>query len=357
MQLAVALDSATRGLRGPDIPSDRRLAPGSLVYYRYGGFTDVTVTRDGGRPLPAIAAPDGALIPDLRETGNYAPPWAADPFVAAEVAAPLPDFNPILAARYLIVQTIAGSARGTVARGIDLHRRQSCILKRAARDAQMDGNGRDARDRMQHGANILRRFEYDARFPKVIDLFPYHDDLILVLSDITGVTLAHYVQWRLADDDPLTGLEIHNLAEQLAFLLATIHTQGIVHCDLKPTNLIRTVDGALSLIDFDGAYDIAGTTPPEYIGTIGYMSPAQQARATPTFSDDLYSFGAVCAFLATGKEPPSRADHAASAQTYLREALEHMPKLAELITRCLDPNSLGRFASASELIEALDALH
>src|SRR5439155_12433920 len=109
-------------------PSDRCLTPGSLVYYRYGSFADVTLTQPDGITLPAIVDPEGTLVPDRREPGNYAPAWATDPFVTARVAVLQPERSPILADRYLIVQTIAGSARGTVARGIDLHSRQACIL-------------------------------------------------------------------------------------------------------------------------------------------------------------------------------------------------------------------------------------
>lgn len=356
VRLAVALDTVTRGLRGPDVPSDRRLAPGSLVYYRYGGFTDLTVTHHDGTALPAIAAPNGRLIPDLREPGNYAPPWATDPFVAAGVAVPLPELSPILAGRYLIVETIAGSARGTVARGIDLNGPQTCILKRAARDAQMDVCGRDARDRLQHGVEILDRFRSDARFPTMIDLFPYNDDLILVLNDLPGRTLARYMKQRLADRNPLAEPEILDLARQLAMLLMTIHDNGIVHCDLKPTNLIISADGNLSLIDFDAAYDTRGAATPEHIGTIGYMSPQQSAGVTPMFSDDLYSFGAVCSFLATGENPPSQLDHMLSTETFLHEVHGLTLKLADLIVRCLNPDPSGRFDSASELIEVLDAL-
>lgn len=58
IRLAVALDQATRGLRGPAIPTDRPLTPGSLIYYRYGGFADRNLQTHAGQLLPAIVAPD-----------------------------------------------------------------------------------------------------------------------------------------------------------------------------------------------------------------------------------------------------------------------------------------------------------
>src|SRR5919202_1673122 len=66
VRLAVALDEATRGLRGPAIPSDRPLTPGSLVHYRYGGFGTKLIQAPSGEIQPAITAPNGELVPDRR---------------------------------------------------------------------------------------------------------------------------------------------------------------------------------------------------------------------------------------------------------------------------------------------------
>ena len=70
VRLAVALDRATAGLRGPAIPSDRPLRPGSLVFYRYGAFSYRWVQSNRGQMLPALQAPDGTLVPDTRSAGR-----------------------------------------------------------------------------------------------------------------------------------------------------------------------------------------------------------------------------------------------------------------------------------------------
>ena len=73
VRLAVALGEATRGLGGPTIPSDLSLAPGSLVHYRYGGFNTPLIQTPLGEVLPALATPDGKLVPD-RRLPSYAAP-------------------------------------------------------------------------------------------------------------------------------------------------------------------------------------------------------------------------------------------------------------------------------------------
>src|SRR6185437_11429706 len=75
VQLAVALDDATRGLRGPAVPSDRALRPDSLVHYRFGGFTPRSMQTPLGEVVSVLVAPDGTLEPDRREPFYQAPPW------------------------------------------------------------------------------------------------------------------------------------------------------------------------------------------------------------------------------------------------------------------------------------------
>ncbi|HEY0734647.1 MAG TPA: hypothetical protein VGD69_07050, partial [Herpetosiphonaceae bacterium] len=116
LRLARVLHAATRGLAGPAIPSDRPLAAGSLVHYRYGSFDARLVQMPGGAIEWALAQPDGTLRPDVRAVGCYRPEWAVDPFIAAGVAdAPEPP-EALIGGRYLVIETLAQSARGTVAR-------------------------------------------------------------------------------------------------------------------------------------------------------------------------------------------------------------------------------------------------
>lgn len=79
VQLAVKLHESTRGMAGPRIPSDRPLAPGSLVHYRYGGFVDQTVVTPEGELVPVIHEPSGRPVPDRRKPWFQPPPWLLDP--------------------------------------------------------------------------------------------------------------------------------------------------------------------------------------------------------------------------------------------------------------------------------------
>lgn len=357
VRLAIALDAATRGLRGPAIPSDRPLASGSLVYYRYGGFDWQQLRTIDGASVPAITAPDGTLMPDRREPGLYAPPWAIDPFVAAGVAAPLPALSPLLNSRFLIVTTISSSARGTVARGLDIQTRQRCILKRAAHDTVLDASGADARDYLRRGADLLHLLRADPRFPAVFDLFSHGDDLILSMEDIPGITLAQHVLACKAAGHSISIEQLGQWARELTQLLAVIHMHNHVYGDLAPTNVIVTPDRRVRLIDFDAVYDQRSVTMPSSLGTPGYMSPQYEAGQRPAISDDVYALGSLLLFMATAASPTPATLEQANVQAAPEPALVAHPMLSEIIAACRDVAPQRRFRSMGALDDALAALH
>src|SRR5262249_60944385 len=73
---AGGLARATGGRPGPEILSDRRYRPGSVVHYRYGGFTDRAVLADDGCYRRVLVGPDGEVVEDRREAWFAPPSWA-----------------------------------------------------------------------------------------------------------------------------------------------------------------------------------------------------------------------------------------------------------------------------------------
>ena len=121
------------------------------------------------------------------------------------------------------------------------------------------------------------------------------------------------LQARVDEDGPLAVEEILRIGMQAAAGLAAAHAQGLVHRDVKPSNILleETVERAV-LTDFGlaRAIDDASLTHTGVLaGTPHYMSPEQATGAAIDHRSDLFSLGAVLYFMATG-HPPFRADGA-----------------------------------------------
>lgn len=82
--LARKLDCATSGLKGPRVPSDRQLRPGSRVSYRYGAFTPQLVRTPVGEVMQMYVGDDGSLVPDRRLMEYAAPVGLEDPFLDSD---------------------------------------------------------------------------------------------------------------------------------------------------------------------------------------------------------------------------------------------------------------------------------
>jgi eukaryotic-like serine/threonine-protein kinase len=127
-----------------------------------------------------------------------------------------------------------------------------------------------------------------------IDGVPY-----LVMDWCDGQTLAERVAF-----EPMSLRRVTTVGAKLAASLAAIHQAGVVHCDIKPENVMLTAGGEVRVLDF-GVARLAGSAPDEpnmISGTPSYMSPEQWVGAA-TPASDVYSLGCVLYELVTGAPP------------------------------------------------------
>lgn len=180
----------------------------------------------------------------------------------------------------------------------------------------------------------------------------------------------------LLHNGPLNVHEAIPLFRDIAVALIHAHNKGILHCDLKPANILLDQDRKPRLADF-GQSRLTNELSPA-LGTLFYMAPEQaDLQATPDARWDVYALGAVMYRVLTG-EPPHRSDPGASevlGQGRLDEQLAAYRKLiqtspppsahrkvpgvdaglAAIIDRCLAVNPRQRYPDPHAVLAALDA--
>jgi len=159
---------------------------------------------------------------------------------------------------------------------------------------------------------------------------------------------------------------------EIAVALVHAHNKGILHCDLKPANILLDHDRRPRLADF-GQSRLTNEMAPA-LGTLFYMAPEQaDLTAIPDARWDVYAIGAVMYRMLSGQpphyqnEPLSTGNLEAQLEAY-RELIHRSPKpqehrsvpgvnaeLASIIERCLEPNPSRRFTNPEAVVAALDA--
>lgn len=294
VRLAALLDERTRGSRGPRIPSDRRLNPGSLVHYRYGAMFPRANVPDGDvSGAYDLIDSQGRLTGDVR-VNYYVPPGVADPFESAGIYVAPPRADALLNKRYLVIDALSHSPRGGVFRAVDLGPQPArpCLVKEYWHDVCSDQYGRDARGWARNEQRILLALADVAAAPRFIELFESAGNTYTAIEFLEGTPLGHGVS------DDLAPQQVAKLGVTVAEHLIMLHDRGIVFRDLKPANVIHTSDGGYRLIDFGIAHDLAGTEPPLGIGTPEFCSPQQLDGDPPSVRDDVFAWGATLQHMA-----------------------------------------------------------
>ena len=223
---------------------------------------------------------------------------------------------------------------------------QPCVLKEFVLPIRGGSEiKRRAIQNIQREANLLKSFD-NQNIVGYRDLFIEGSRAYLVMERIFGETLRRQVE----KNGRLPAEQVIGLAGQMCDLLEFLHGSDppIIHRDFTPENLMVTDDGQLKLIDFNVAQRLESSSTRTVVGKHAYVPP-EQFRGKPTAQSDIYALGATLYYLLTGEdpEPITRSDLSGDVAVPL--------VLAQIIMKATEPNASERFASASDLKEALSA--
>jgi eukaryotic-like serine/threonine-protein kinase len=213
----------------------------------------------------------------------------------------------------------------------------------------------------------VERFRYEARLlasvndPGIIQIYDFGDaeeGPYYVTELIEGESLAEHLR-----GGPLPPAEALSVAEQLCSALGSAHERGVLHCDVKPANVLMAADGRVKVGDFGVARLAEGTSQAlsaTVVGTPRYMSP-EQARGRPaSAATDVYSAGVVLYEMLAGTPPFAGGSAVEVGVRHLQDRPPPLPArvpaaLRRVVDRALAKDPATRYRDGAAMAGALRA--
>jgi serine/threonine-protein kinase len=268
----------------------------------------------------------------------------------------------LLIGRYVILDRIGSGSMGRVFKAHHMMMDRVVALKIIA--PEISSNQRVGA-RFQREMKLVGRLDH----PNVVrayDADQLNNILYIVMEFVQGQSLGQRLK-----KGPIPPLEMIDYAAQAALGLAHAHQQGIVHRDVKPSNILLTDDKKVKILDLglgvlmeaDSSATFA-TADGIAVGTVDYMSPQQACGRDVDGRSDLYSLGCSTYHLLTGTlpfpgdSPIERLGKRISGRH--TPITDHLPDLPSSVIQVLDklmaPKPHERYADAAEAAKALQSL-
>ncbi len=259
----------------------------------------------------------------------------------------------ILNNRYRLEQRLGAGGMATVYRAHDLTLERTVAIKILRQDYSNDPA---FRERFHQEAKAAANLSHP-NIVTVHDFGLYANQLFIVMEHVPGTDLKTLLRQRNRFSIP----EATDLIVQACAGIGLAHRAGLVHCDIKPQNLLVTPDHRLKVLDFGIARALSTISPDEQSevvwGSPQYFSPEQAAGSAPSPASDVYSLGVVLYEMITGRLPFI----ATTAEELARQHRETLPpspskfnpaiplSLETILLKVLSKEPSARYRTADQL--------
>ncbi len=251
---------------------------------------------------------------------------------------------PLVYSDFVLEKLIGSGGMGKVFRARDKKTGIKVAIKALHKSRQTD---KRAISQFVQEANVLAALQH----PNIVGVqglgrFPA-GGYFIIMDFIEGGDLQKKLR-----SGPLHVGEAIRIAKQIASAIEHAHGHGIVHCDLKPGNVLLDCNDQASVSDFGFAFLVAGTSPAvvnSIGGTVGHIAPEVLYHySAPTPAADVYGLGVLLWEMVTGTLPGDSRNLSAEVQG--------LESVRTIVSRCLADNPRNRYESATSLLRQLGRL-
>jgi len=269
--------------------------------------------------------------------------------------------TPLLNNRYQLLHTLGTGGMAVVYRAYDRMLERPVAIKILRQDFS---NDEAFRERFRQEARAAANLSH----PNIVTVHDFGFDagrLFIVMEYVPGTDLKAMIKQRGQFDPD----EAINLISQACEGIGYAHRAGLVHCDVKPHNMLVTPDGRLKVTDFGIARALATISPDEQAeivwGSPQYFSPEQASGQAPSPASDVYSLGVILYEMLAGQLPFTSTDPEQLARMH-REVIppsprqfnhQISPELEQIILKVLSKEPVQRYRSADQMGRVLRTIN